>query len=119
VTAPKITVTERQQIMIVTTTHTIEGKPVKEYKGIVSGEAIMGANIVLDFFAGIRDIVGGRSAAYEKKLLEAQDMAIEEMKQRAQAMGANAVVGVDMDYEVLGSKNGMLMVNVNGTAVIV
>ena len=105
--------------MIVTTTHTIEGSPVKEYKGLVSGEAIMGANLVLDFFAGIRDIVGGRSAAYEKKLLEAQTMAVDEMKERAQAMGANAIVGVDMDYEVLGSKNGMLMVNVNGTAVVI
>ncbi len=105
--------------MIVTTTPTIEGSPVKEYKGIVSGEAIMGANIVLDFLAGIRDIVGGRSAVYEKKLQEAQSIAVEEMKERAQAMGANAVVGVDMDYEVLGSKNGMLMVNVNGTAVVI
>lgn len=105
--------------MIVTTTHTIEGKPIKEYKGLVSGEAIMGANLVLDFLAGIRDVVGGRSAAYEKKLLEAQNMAVNEMKERAQAMGANAVVGVDMDYEVLGSKNGMLMVNVNGTAVVI
>ncbi len=110
---------EREILMIVTTTPTIEGSPVKEYKGLVSGEAIMGANLVLDFFAGIRDIVGGRSAAYEKKLLEAQTLAVDEMKERAQAMGANAVVGVDMDYEVLGSKNGMLMVNVNGTAVVI
>jgi uncharacterized protein YbjQ (UPF0145 family) len=105
--------------MIITTTPTIEGKPIKEYKGIVSGEAIMGANIVLDFFAGIRDIVGGRSAAYEEKLKEAQQIALSEMEERAQALGANAIVGVDMDYEVLGAKNGMLMVNVNGTAVVI
>jgi len=105
--------------MIITTTPTIEGKPIKEYKGIVSGEAIMGANIVLDFFAGIRDIVGGRSAAYEEKLKEAQQIALSEMEERAKTLGANAVVGVDMDYEVLGAKNGMLMVNVNGTAVVI
>jgi len=105
--------------MIVTTTPTIEGKPIKEYKGIVSGEAIMGANIVLDFLANIRDVVGGRSAAYEKKLIEAQQIALTEMETRAKAMGANAVVGVDMDYEVLGAQNGMLMVNVNGTAVVI
>ena len=105
--------------MIVTTTHTIEGKPIKEYKGIVSGEAIMGANLVLDFFANIRDIVGGRSAAYEKKLLEAQTVAVDEMKERAERMGGNAIVGVDLDYEVLGQNNGMLMVNVNGTAVVI
>ena len=105
--------------MIITTTPTIEGKPIKEYKGIVSGEAIMGANIVLDFFAGIRDVVGGRSAAYEEKLKEAQQIALSEMEERAKTLGANAIVGVDMDYEVLGAKNGMLMVNVNGTAVVI
>ena len=105
--------------MIITTTPTIEGKTIKEYKGLVSGEAIMGANLVLDFLAGIRDIVGGRSAAYEKKLLEAQSVAVEEMRERAKDMGANAIVGVDLDYEVLGRDNGMLMVNVNGTAVVI
>jgi uncharacterized protein YbjQ (UPF0145 family) len=104
--------------MIITTTPSIEGKPIKEYKGIVSGEAIMGANIVLDFMAGIRDVVGGRSAAYEEKLKEAQQIALSEREERAKALGANAIVGVDMDYEVLGAKNGMLMVNVNGTAVV-
>jgi len=105
--------------MIITTTPTIEGKPIKEYKGIVSGEAIMGANIVLDFLASIRDVVGGRSAVYEKKLTEAQQIALAEMEERARAIGANAIVGVDMDYEVLGAQNGMLMVNVNGTAVVI
>ena len=110
---------QKEHTMIVTTTPTIEGQAIKEYKGLVSGEAIMGANIVLDFLAGIRDIVGGRSAAYEKKLLEAQSVAVEEMKERAKAMGANAIVGVDLDYEVLGRDNGMLMVNVNGTAVVI
>ena len=105
--------------MIITTTPTIEGKPIKEYKGIVSGEAIMGANIVLDFLAGIRDVVGGRSAVYEKKLTEAQKIALSEMEERAKALGANAIVGVDMDYEVLGAQNGMLMVNCNGTAVVI
>jgi uncharacterized protein YbjQ (UPF0145 family) len=105
--------------MIITTTPSIEGKPIKEYKGIVGGEAIMGANIMLDFFARIRDVVGGRSAAYEEKLKEAQQIALTEMEERAKALGANAIVGVDMDYEVLGAKNGMLMVNVNGTAVVI
>ena len=105
--------------MIITTTPSIEGKPIKEYKGIVGGEAIMGANIMLDFFARIRDVVGGRSAAYEEKLKEAQQIALTEMEERAKALGANAIVGVDMDYEVLGAQNGMLMVNVNGTAVVI
>jgi uncharacterized protein YbjQ (UPF0145 family) len=103
--------------MIVTTTPTIDGKTIKTYIGIVSGEVIMGTNIVKDLFAGIRDIVGGRAASYEQELIRAKEMAIEEMKQRAVAMGANAVVGVDLDYEVLGQSNGMLMVSAAGTAV--
>jgi uncharacterized protein YbjQ (UPF0145 family) len=103
--------------MIVTTTPSIEGKTIKNYIGIVSGEVIMGTNIVKDLFAGIRDIVGGRSASYEQELVRAKEMAIDEMKQRAAALGANAVVGVDLDYEVLGQSNGMLMVSAAGTAV--
>jgi uncharacterized protein YbjQ (UPF0145 family) len=103
--------------MIVTTTPTIEGKEIVEYLGIVTGEAIMGANLFKDLFASIRDIVGGRSAAYEKELIRAKEMALREMKERAQALGANAVVGIDLDYEVLGQNNSMLMVSSSGTAV--
>ncbi|MFN4153395.1 MAG: heavy metal-binding domain-containing protein [Paracoccaceae bacterium] len=100
--------------MIVTTTHTVEGYQIADYKGIVTGEAIMGANIVRDFFAGITDIIGGRSGAYETKLGEARETALREMQERALALGANAVVGVDLDYEVIGQ---MLMVSASGTAV--
>jgi uncharacterized protein YbjQ (UPF0145 family) len=103
--------------MIVTTTPTIEGKPVKQYKGIVAGEAIMGANVVRDLFASITDIVGGRSGAYEEKLVEARRVAIDEMTEQAEKMGANAVVAVDLDYEVV--REGMLMVTAAGTAVVV
>ncbi|MFO7769274.1 MAG: heavy metal-binding domain-containing protein [bacterium] len=103
--------------MILTTTVTIEGREISEYKGIVTGEAIMGANIFKDVFAGIRDIVGGRSAAYEKELVKAQKIALEEMEHRAVQNGADAVVGVDLDYEVLGQNGGMLMVTASGTAV--
>ena len=103
--------------MIVTTTPSVEGKSIAEYLGIVTGEAIMGANLFKDLFAGIRDMVGGRSATYERELQKARDIAIQEMSQRAAQMGANAVVGVDLDYEVLGQTNGMLMVSVSGTAV--
>lgn len=105
--------------MLVVTTDTIEGRPVKKHLGIVTGEAILGANIFRDFFAGIRDIVGGRSAAYEEELRKAKDIAIQEMVQQAQAMGANAVLGVDLDYESIqvGQGGGMLMVSANGTAV--
>lgn len=103
--------------MIVTTTPTIEGKRIREYKGIVAGEAIMGANIVRDIFASITDIVGGRSGAYEEKLIEARNISIEEMKRDAQNLGANAVIGVDIDYEVV--REGMLMVTACGTAVVV
>jgi len=92
---------------------------VERYLGIVTGEAILGANLFRDIFANIRDIVGGRSAAYEKELAQARDIALQEMQDRAQQMGANAVLGVDLDYEVLGQANGMLMVSASGTAVVV
>jgi uncharacterized protein YbjQ (UPF0145 family) len=104
--------------MIITTTPTIDGKRIREYRGVVTGEAILGANIFRDLFAGLRDIVGGRSAAYEKELRNAREMAMAEMAAAANDLGANAVVGVDLDYEVLGQNNGMLMVSVSGTAVI-
>jgi uncharacterized protein YbjQ (UPF0145 family) len=105
--------------MLVTTTHTVDGKKVVEYLGLVSGEAILGANIFRDFFAGIRDIVGGRSAAYERELREAKKIAINEMTEEAIGLGANAVVGVDLDYETItiGSGGTMLMVSASGTAV--
>lgn len=104
--------------MLVTTTPTIEGKRIVRYAGIVSGEAILGANLVRDLFATVRDIVGGRSAAYERVLGQAREMALSEMRAQAQERGANAVVGVDLDYEVLGQQNGMLMVTASGTAVV-
>jgi uncharacterized protein YbjQ (UPF0145 family) len=103
--------------MIITTTNTIDGKRVAEYKGIVTGEAIIGANIVKDFLAGIRDIVGGRAGAYEKALRTAREEALREMAHEAQERGADAIMAVDIDYEVLGSSNGMLMVSASGTAV--
>ena len=105
--------------MIVVTTPQLEGRPVQKYLGIVSGEAILGANIFRDFFAGIRDIVGGRSAAYEEELRKAKQIAIAEMVQQAQEMGANAVLAVDLDYETIqvGQGGGMLMVSASGTAV--
>lgn len=105
--------------MIVTTTPHIDGRPVERYLGIVTGEAILGANLFRDLFAGIRDIVGGRSAAYEKELAEAREIAIQEMVSKAGQLGANAIVGVDLDYEVLGQNNGMLMVSASGTAVAI
>ena len=101
--------------MIVTTTPSVEGRTVAEYQGIVAGEAIMGANVVRDFLAGISDIVGGRSGAYEQKLVQARQVAINEMTEHALQIGANAVVGVDIDYEVI--RDGMLMVTACGTAV--
>jgi len=103
--------------MIVTTTPVIEGKKIDTYYGVVTGEAIIGANLFKDLFAGIRDLVGGRSASYEKELQKARQIAIDEMCTRAENMGANAVIGIDLDYEVLGANNGMLMVSVDGTAV--
>jgi uncharacterized protein YbjQ (UPF0145 family) len=106
--------------MLTVTTDVVEGKRVKRHLGIVTGEAILGANIFRDFFAGIRDIVGGRSAAYEKELRMAREIAIAEMHETAASMGANAVVGVDVDYEniSMGKGGGMLMVSVSGTAVV-
>ena len=105
--------------MIVTTTPSIEGKRIREYCGIVNGEAIMGANLFKDLFAGIRDIVGGRAGAYEKELIRGRDIALQEMQEAAGKLGANAVVGVDLDYEVLGESGSMLMVTACGTAVVV
>ncbi|CUA96250.1 MULTISPECIES: heavy metal-binding domain-containing protein [Comamonas] len=105
--------------MIVTTTPSIEGKRITRYCGVVAGEAILGANVFKDFFAGIRDIVGGRSGTYERELQRAREIALKELEQRAAEAGANAVVGVDLDFEVLGQGNGMLMVSASGTAVVV
>lgn len=104
--------------MLLTTTSIVEGKPVSRYLGIVTGEAIIGANIFRDMFATVRDVVGGRSGTYEKGLAEARETAMREMQERAQALGANAIIGIDLDYEVLGQNNGMLMVSVSGTAVV-
>lgn len=105
--------------MIITTTPQIEGKRITTYLGVVTGEAVLGANLFRDLFAGIRDIVGGRSGAYEKELRKARDIAFEELAEMGRQLGANAIVGVDIDYEVLGEKNGMLMVSISGTAVSV
>src|SRR4051794_23215419 len=104
--------------MLMSTTSVLEGKPVSRYLGIVTGEAIIGANVFRDVFATVRDIVGGRSATYERGLAEARTLAMKEMEQRATELGANAVIGIDLDYEVLGQNNGMLMVTVCGTAVV-
>lgn len=103
--------------MILTTTPSIEGRKIVSYHGIVTGEAIMGANIMRDLFASITDIIGGRSGAYEEKLQDARETALHEMEQRAMHMGANAVVGIDLDYEVIGQNGSMLMVSASGTAV--
>ena len=105
--------------MILSTTPQIEGHPIREYKGVVTGETIIGANAIKDFFAGIRDIVGGRAGSYEKVLIEAKDTSIQEMANRAQALGANAIVGIDIDYETIGSNGSMLMVATSGTAVVI
>lgn len=105
--------------MLITTTNTLQGRDITEYRGLVTGEAILGANIFKDLFAGIRDIVGGRSGAYEEELGRAREIALSEMQQRARAMGANAVIGVDLDYETVGQNGSMLMVSATGTAVIV
>jgi uncharacterized protein YbjQ (UPF0145 family) len=103
--------------MIQTTTPGVDGRGIAEYLGVVTGEAILGANIFKDLFAGIRDIVGGRSGAYEQELARARQIAIEEMSAAAQAMGADAIVGVDLDYETVGQAGSMLMVTASGTAV--
>ena len=107
--------------MIVSTTPSLEGRRISQYLGLVSGEAILGANIFKDLFAGIRDIVGGRSGAYEEELRKAKQIAIDEMVEQATVLGANAVVGVDLDYETIGIGSGgnMLMVSASGTAVVV
>ena len=105
--------------MIVTTTNGVGGRPVQRYHGIVTGEVIVGANLFRDLFASVRDIVGGRSGAYEDVLARAREQAIQEMRTRAATLGANAVIGVDLDYEVLGSNGSMLMVSATGTAVLV
>ncbi|MCI6309595.1 MAG: heavy metal-binding domain-containing protein [Prevotella sp.] len=105
--------------MIITTTPNIEGHPIKEYKGLVTGETIIGANFLKDFLAGITDFFGGRSSSYEAVLAKAKDVALREMQDRAAAMGANAIVGIDLDYEVLGKENSMLMVTSSGTAVVI
>ena len=104
--------------MLLTTTATVDGRPVSRYLGIVTGEAIIGANVFRDIFASVRDIVGGRSATYERGLAEAREVAMQEMQERAQQLGANAIIGIDVDYEVMGQNNGMLMVSVSGTAVV-
>ena len=105
--------------MLITTTSNVEGKRITKYIGLVNGEAIIGANMVKDFFAGIRDVVGGRSGAYEQGLREAKSIAIKEMIDQATRLGANAVIGVDLDYETIGGNGSMLMVSANGTAVII
>jgi len=105
--------------MLMTTTPGVEGRRIVRYCGVIAGEAILGANIFKDLFANIRDLVGGRSGTYEKELQRARDIAMKELAERAQEIGANAVVGIDLDYEVLGEKNGMLMVSASGTAVVI
>ncbi len=103
--------------MIITTTPSVDGKKIESYLGVITGEAIVGVNIFRDLFASIRDIVGGRTQSYEKVLDEARQLAQKDLTDRATEMGANAIVGVDIDYEVLGQSNGMLMVSISGTAV--
>lgn len=105
--------------MILSTTPTLEGKPIKQYLGIVTGETIIGANAIKDFMAGLTDFFGGRSTTYEKVLIEAKETAIKELEERATRLGANAIVGIDLDYETVGQKGGMLMVTVSGTAVVI
>lgn len=105
--------------MIITTTNSVEGRSIVEYRGIVLGEVISGVNFVRDIAASFRNVFGGRSGSYEEELVQARQNALREMEQRAASMGANAVVGVDIDYEVLGTDNGMLMVTASGTAVVV
>lgn len=104
--------------MLITTTHNIEGKHIAQYIGLVNGEAIIGANFVRDLFANITDVVGGRSGAYEQGLREAKSIAIKEMIEQAQRLGATAIIGVDLDYQTIGGNGSMLMVSANGTAVV-
>ncbi len=110
---------EMSKFMELTTTPSMEGKKITRYCGVVAGEAVLGANILKDMFASIRDIVGGRSGTYEKELRKARQIALDELSEQARELGANAVVGIDLDYEVLGEKNGMLMVSASGTAVVI
>lgn len=105
--------------MVITTTPTLEGHPIREYRGVVTGETIIGANVFKDFMASLTDFFGGRSGQYEKVLIEAKDTAMREMMQRAEAMGANAIVGIDIDYETVGQSGSMLMVSTSGTAVVI
>ena len=105
--------------MLLSTTPTIEGHTIREYKGVVTGEIIIGANFVRDIFASIHDVIGGRADSYEAVLREAKDTALNEMMRRAQAMGANAIVGIDIDYETIGANGSMLMVATSGTAVVI
>ena len=104
--------------MILSTTPTIEGHPIREYRGVVTGETIIGANFIKDFFAGLRDVFGGRSGSYENVLRKAKDTALQEMSQRAASLGCNAIVGIDLDYETVGQNGSMLMVTCSGTAVV-
>ena len=106
-------------IMIFSTTPQIEGHPIREYKGVVTGEVIIGANVLKDFMAGLTDFFGGRSSSYEKVLIEAKDSSMQEMMQRVQTLGANAIVGIDIDYETIGANGSMLMVATSGTAVVI
>jgi uncharacterized protein YbjQ (UPF0145 family) len=110
---------EMRKFMELTTTPSMEGKKITRYCGVVAGEAVLGANILKDMFASVRDIVGGRSGTYEKELRKARQIALDELSEQARELGANAVVGIDLDYEVLGEKNGMLMVSASGTAVVI
>ena len=105
--------------MLLTTTNNIEGQKISKYFGMVTGEAIIGANIVKDFFASITDVVGGRSGAYEKSLKDAKDIAVQEMQDAARQLGANAVIAIDLDYETVGKDGGMMMVSASGTAVFI
>ena len=105
--------------VILSTTPTIEGHPIREYRGVVTGETIIGTNFVKDFFASVRDVIGGRSGSYESTLREAKDTALREMADRAASLGCNAIVGIDLDYETVGNSGSMLMVTCSGTAVII
>lgn len=116
--SPQLTTNDDKiSIMIISTTHNIEGKKITKYFGVITGEAILGANIFRDMFAAVRDIVGGRSASYEKELGKAREIALDELEEWAEELGANAVIGVDLDYESFGQTNGMMMVSATGTAV--
>lgn len=105
--------------MLLTTTPSVEGKSITKYCGVIAGEAILGANLFKDLFASVRDLVGGRSGTYERELQKAREIALKELEDRARELGANAVVGIDLDYEILGQKGSMLMVSASGTAVVV